>query len=125
MKSIALVGALFVLLLLAAFSWAAPKPEEYSINVHVSSSQWMMTPGLIGPEAYQKLNVTIDGKKYALAAIASVSNLMAGVEVLALGDYKAKLIKDEHKNAYDSFQMYEFQFPDKKTRKFTVVGLRE
>jgi hypothetical protein len=66
MKSTALAGALFVLLLLAAFSWAAPKPEEYSINVHVSSSQWMMTPGLIGPEAYQKLNVTIDGKKYAL-----------------------------------------------------------
>jgi hypothetical protein len=81
MKSIALAGALFALLLLASFSWAAPKPEEYSINVHVSASQWMMTPGLGGPSAYQKLNVTIDGKKYELAAIADPSNLKRGVEV--------------------------------------------
>jgi hypothetical protein len=44
---------------------------------------------------------------------------------LALGDYKAKLVKDEHESAYDSYQVYEFLLPDKKTRKFVVVGQSE
>jgi hypothetical protein len=50
----------------------------------------------------------------------SVKNL-----VLALGDYKAKLVQDDHKTAYDSLQVYEFLFADKKTRKFEVVGQME
>jgi hypothetical protein len=45
--------------------------------------------------------------------------------LLALGDYKAKLVKDEHKTTYGSNQVYEFLFPDKKTRQFTVVGQTE
>jgi hypothetical protein len=44
---------------------------------------------------------------------------------LALGDYKAKLVKDEHKKTYESLQEYEFLLPDKKTRKFSVVGQTE
>jgi len=45
--------------------------------------------------------------------------------LLALGDYKAKLVKDDHKTPYESIRMYEFQFPDKKTRKFAVAGQTE
>jgi len=44
---------------------------------------------------------------------------------LALGDYKAKLVRDEHKTSYESAQVYEFLFPDKKTRRFEVVGQSE
>ena len=44
---------------------------------------------------------------------------------MAPGDYKAKLVKDEHLTAYESTQIYEFLFPDKKTRKFIVVGETE
>ena len=65
------------------------------------------------------MNVVINGKKYELMS-GSIKNL-----VLALGDYKAKLVQDEHKNAYDSLQVYEFLFADKKTRKFEVVGQME
>ena len=43
-------------------------------------------------------------------------------QLLVLGDYKAKLVKDEHRTTYDSYQVYEFLFPDGKTRKFQVVG---
>jgi len=46
-------AALLIPLLLATFSWAAPNPNEYSINVHVSSSRWVMAPSLLGPEAHQ------------------------------------------------------------------------
>jgi len=41
------------------------------------------------------------------------------------GDYKARLVKDEHKTAYDSYQIYEFLFPDKKTRQYHLVGITE
>jgi hypothetical protein len=53
------------------------------------------------------------------------ANLQAGVALLALGDYKAKLVQDQHKSAYESSQAYEFLFPDNTTRKFTVVGRSE
>ena len=125
MKTVALFGALLVLLLLSTISWAAPTPDEYSIDVHVSSSRWVMEPGLGGPWAYQKLNATIDGKKCELKALVAASTLKAGVPVLALGAYKAKLVTDGHKTTYESVQVYEFLLPDKKTRKFTVVGISE
>ena len=64
------------------------------------------------------LHVVIDGKKYELQSVFDMGG------VLALGDYKAKLVKDEHRGS-DSLQVYEFLFPDKKTRQFRVVGLTE
>ena len=106
----------FVILLFSAGAWAAdPNPAEYTINVHVSASRmvWEGSPALS-----QELDVIVEGKRYVLFS----SNVNA---LLALGDYKAKIVKDEHRTAYDSFQVYEFLFPDKKTRKFTVVGLTE
>jgi hypothetical protein len=107
-------AALFVLLLLAAFAPAAPAPDVYSIEVHVISSHF---PPL--RVAGQNLNVIINGKKYELNGSADDGSL------LALGDYKAKLVKDDHKTTYESVQVYEFLFADKKTRKFEVVGQSE
>jgi hypothetical protein len=117
--------ALLIPLLLATHSWAAPNPDDYSINVHVTSSRWIMEPTLLGPKPYQKLDVIIDGKKYELEGSTFIANLEAGVTLLALGDYKAKLIQDQHKTTYGASQTYEFLLPDKKTRKFMVVGLTE
>ncbi len=104
---------LAILLAMSALAWAGtvPNPAEYTINVHVSKSR---TVG-----AQQRLNVVINGRKFKLEG--SGPALM----VLAPGDYKAKLIKDEHKGTYDSLQIYEFLFPDNKTRKFEVVGQTE
>jgi hypothetical protein len=65
------------------------------------------------------LGVVIDGKNYNLQSEIALYFL------LALGDYKAKLVKDEHKTTYDSLQIYEFLFPDNKTRRFVVIGQSE
>jgi hypothetical protein len=101
------------ILLLSAFAWAGPipNPADYTINVHVSKSR---TAG-----GDQRLNVVINGRKLKLEGNGPAQML------LALGDYKAKLVKDEHKGTYDSLQIYEFLFPDQKTRKFYVVGQTE
>ena len=120
--------ALCILLLTAfSFSWAGPSTDEYSINVHVSSSRWGMEPFTHeGSQPVQRLSVIIDGKKYELEAPATLrANLQASVTLLGLGDYKARLVQDVHKTAYESSQAYEFQFSDKKTRKFMVVGQSE
>jgi hypothetical protein len=101
-------AALFVLLLFAALAPAAPAPDDYSTNVHVTSSY------LLG--GAQGLDVVIHAKKYQL------SGDPIGGALLALGDYKAKLVKDEHPTAYESRQEYEFLFSDNKTKKFIVVG---
>ena len=104
--------ALAILLLFSALSWAGtePNPAEYTVNVHVRSSS-IASGSLI-------LDVVIDGKNYEL------SGYMGGM-LLALGDYKAKLVKDEHKTTYGFNQVYEFLFPDKKARQFVVVGQSE
>ena len=118
---------LFVLLVLGTLVTAAPNPNEYSINVHVNSSCWRMAPTFLSSHApVQRLAVIIDGKKYELEAAAPLrASREAGVTLLALGDYKAKLVQDEHKTTYESSQAYEFLFPDNKTRKFEVVGQSE
>jgi len=106
---------LAIVLLGSVFAWAGaePNPAEYTVNVHVSSSSIDIERG------YQVLNVVIDGKKYELGSELRIGRL------LALGDYKARLVKDEHKTTYDSLQVYEFLFPDKKTRQFLLVGQTE
>jgi hypothetical protein len=105
-------AALFVLLF-ATLAPAAPAPDEYSINVHVTSS-YRGAGGDLG----QQMDVVIGGKKYQLSAGGNGF-------LLATGDYKAKLTKDEHKTTYESYQEYEFLFPDMKTRKFMVTAQSE
>jgi hypothetical protein len=116
---IAIVKKIFlaILVLASALAWAGtdPNPADYTVNVHVTSSSIVEDSDKVYG---QKLNVVIEGKKYEL-------EFRPANALLVLGDYKAKLIKDEHKTAYDSSQVYEFLFPDKKTRKFRVVGQSE
>jgi hypothetical protein len=102
-------AALFVLLF-ATLAPAAPAPDDYSINVHVTSSYLL--------NGLQAMDVVIHSKKYQLSGVFRVG-------LLAPGDYKAKLVKDEHKTAYQSAQEYEFLYPDNKTGKFEVVGQSE
>jgi hypothetical protein len=109
MKTIALPA---MLLLLSAFAWAGspPNPADYTINVHVSRSR--------NRGDTQRLDVIISGKKYELQRPFYQA-------VLALGDYKAKVVQDQHKEAYDSVEEYEFLFPDQKTGSFRMVGESE
>jgi hypothetical protein len=118
--------ALFVLFF-SAFRWPAQGLDDYPVVVHVSSSHWVIEPSIsgFGPQAVQKLNVVINGRKYELETPTKEANFQAGVTLLAPGDYKAALIRDVHTTAYESSQAYLLLFPDKKTTRFIVVGLSE
>jgi hypothetical protein len=110
---------LAILLLVSALAWAEadPNPADCTINVHVSSSR-LIAKGR--SNAYlRRLKVVVAGRKYELESGFPVN------ELLEMGDHKAKLIRDEHHTKYDALQVYEFLFPDTKTRKFEVVGQTE
>jgi len=109
MKKVAVV----VVMLCCALAWAGkdPSPTEYTVIVHVTSSR-------LSEGNWPRLSVIIDGKKYELQGPATVA-------LLSPGDYKAKLVKDEHKTVYDSYRVYEFLFPDMKTRQYHLVGITE
>jgi hypothetical protein len=110
----------FFLLLLLGLCGAQSTPAEYGVNVHVSSSRWVVVSNPYGPTYVQRLNVVVAGKKYELE-----TQTIGKPTVLALGDYKARLVEDLHKNSYESSQTYEFQFADGKLRKYQVVGASE
>lgn len=103
------------LLLLVTFAWAAPNTHDFNIDVHVTATQ-MVHYG--ASRAYhQKLSVIIDGKKCELESLDMPNAL------LALGDYKGRLAKNQHwAGEYDSWRVYELLLPDKKTRHFVLVG---
>ena len=109
---------LFFWLFFASVCASPQAKPEYNVTVHVSASRMV----LHGDSAahYQYLSATIDGKKYELESIGALQRL------LKLGDYKARLVTDEHrKGEFDSWQVYEIQLPEQKTRKFLVVGQLE
>ena len=96
--------------LVTALAGAAPAPADYPITVHVSSSRRRAVNTM-------ELGVIISGKKYRLSGV--------GTGLLSLGDYKARLVKDEHKTSYQSEQAYELLYPDNKTGRYNVIGQSE
>ena len=103
----------------------AAKPQ-YPLTVHVASSDYTascnpnyMCYGL------QKLNVTIDGKKYILASedaavVTGLGEYLANV--LKNGDYHGRIVKDEAINAAEYHRVIELQVADGVSRRYTVVG---
>ena len=113
---------LFAILLMAPMAaWATkptPGPADFTITVHVQSSEIIVDCSGGGCSNAQQLSVVIDGKKYEL-----LSNSVG--YVLRVGDYKARIVKDESARAYEYLRTYQFQFADGKTRQYTVVGESE
>lgn len=81
------------------------------VIVHVSKSRLVLDH----ESRYQELDVVIDQKHYVLQ-----SELAWGT-LLAPGDYKAKLVMDQHTRAYESKRIYQFQFDDGKKKDYLVI----
>jgi hypothetical protein len=102
-------------------------PSQYPLAIHVSASAYAPRYdfGRID-ESSEIVTATIDGKHYQLLGPTStpyVGKCCHGL--LNPGDYHAKLVKDEHKTAYESLQEFEILFPDGTTRRFQVISQSE
>lgn len=92
--------------------------------VHVPSSKLEsdcsdVTGGLSICIWIQRLNVSIDAKKY---------ELLRGPrkpELLHLGDYKAKVHKEDMTKSFEYSRSYDFIFSDGSTSRYMVVGESE
>lgn len=105
-----------LVLLFSSFAIAGSNrnPAEYNTTVHVVASRMVVHHAY-----FQQLSAVIDGKNYEL------ESLIAEWGLLVLGDYKAKLVEDRHSHPYDLWQVYEFLFPDNKTRRFVVMEIKQ
>jgi hypothetical protein len=94
---------------------AAPNPADYPVVVHVRSSSLSRAAS---PLSFMSLHLVavIDAKTYELDTLGGEFYL------LRVGDYKAKIVQNDAHKDYEYHRVYEFLFPDGKTRKFTVVG---
>jgi hypothetical protein len=110
-----------VLLLLFAPAFALAKDKsdaDYPITLHVTSSRFDRGPE--GSCCYvQHLFVALDGKKYEL------SDEKVRKDLLHIGDYKAKIAKDEQDHPFEFKREYEILLPSGETRTFLVIGESE
>jgi len=61
----------------------------------------------------------------SMAASTSCSETVLPKGVVALGDYKARLVNDKQKPTHEFTRDYDLKFPDGSTRKFSVIGQTE
>lgn len=123
MKHLACVFALFALVVAPMLALAADSkadPSQYPVTVHVSAA------ASASPSNYavEILTVTIDGKHYQLAGT-GFSGKICCSGLIDIGDYHAKLTKNQRKTGYESMQQYEILFPDGSTRRFDVIAQSE
>ena len=120
-----------LLVAMPVLAWGKPNPADYTVAVHVQSSQLVTACIGIGDHAFcgikQHLQVVVGGRKLEL------NSKSEGDAVLRTGDYKAKVLIDDQTDVGDpapAYEIrfsdtYEFLFPDGKTRKYSVVGESE
>jgi hypothetical protein len=113
-----------VLFLLSVMAWAEkpkPNPADYIVSVHVqnSTSEYDCDDVMKLCSWMQRLNVLIDGKKYIL--MGSPGKMF----VLHVGDYKAKLAKEDTNKPYEYNRNFEFLFSDGSTHNYYVTGESE
>jgi len=104
----------------------APNPADYTIAVHIQASRIGLDCGdVTGGSSVcvweQHLKVTIDGKTYELNSI----HVLKNVFVLHVGDYKAKVLKEDTSKSYEYQRSYELLYPDGQTEDFQVMGESE
>ncbi len=93
----------------------AADPKDFPIKVHVSSSEQQGS----GMQQHQVLRVVIDGKKYQLIALNSMP------WALPVGEYQARITKDEPIKGGQYERRYELLFPDGTTAQYEVGGESE
>jgi len=114
--------ALVLVLFAAAGSgFAQTASAQYPLTVSVEGSriETRCTPVSQGGSfcpTYLHLTVLVGGRHLEL------EGSKKRTAILTLADYKAKLVSDEHSKQYLSETVYELQYPDGTTEKFSVTG---
>ena len=110
---------------------AKSDPSQFPLVVHILASAYLPVAININPPIIPQVEIVtaaINGKHYQLQCDSGSSTRIGLVHahgLLNLGDYPAKLLIDEHKTSYESYQQFEVLLPDGSTRRFVVVAQSE
>jgi hypothetical protein len=124
MKAKILFGSLAILFS-GPFAHAAPAPNpaDYPVKVHVTRSELQTVCGTDDKGStcwlYQFLTVIIDAKQYTL------QSERPRPQLLSIGDYQARMTKDEKKSTAEYRREFDLIFSDGQTVKYAVVGESE
>jgi len=118
-----LIALLLIAPALAVADKPTPNPADYTVAMHVQASRITLDCGEVtGGSSVciweHHLNVTIDGKRYELNSIHPLKTVL----VLHVGDYKAKVVKEDTSKSYGFQRSYELLYPDGQTEDFQVIG---
>jgi len=111
-----------ILLFMPTLAFAKDKPStnpaDYPLTLHVQSSRLvdLCAPGCIW---VQHVFIVMDGKKYEL------TDTTPRHDLLRVGDYKARISKDEKGHDYEYDREYDFLLPGGEVRKYVVIGESE
>jgi hypothetical protein len=120
MRRIALLS-LATFLFLVAGEVRAQKTEDYPLTVHVYRTGTFQIDGLLRI----CLEVTINEQKLTLESEFPAYAGRAGRFAMKIGDYKARILRDDRINAAQYAREYEFLLSDGKKLKFYVTGESE
>ena len=119
----AILITLMMLCPVAAVGQSKAAKKSFPIHVHVTASKYAVIPSQFsdsGGNLIDELAVVIDGKKYLWAAPTGRKN-----SLLLPGNYKARVMSDEHYAPYEVRRRYKMLLPDGKTIKVTLMGMIE
>jgi hypothetical protein len=113
-----------------AVAWASSTADQssFTVNVHVSKSSLEIVPDGKLNSLGQRLNVTIDGRQLVLEGnqIVGKKKLIGGeVWLLPVGDYKAKVKKEDTAPNGAYWRQYEILLKDGSTWDCYVFGESE
>jgi len=108
--------ALLILLspFLCAHAKSKPNPADYAITVHVTGSHLIDRGGY----TCESIDTIVDGQRYLMRNINCQQTY-----VFQLGDYPARIVKEDKIHTYELMRIYEFLLPDGQTRQFQISGI--
>ena len=68
------------------------------------------------------ISALIENHRYEMIDFNTNQDKRTKQELLALGIYKARLVKDEHSKPYRSVRVFELEYPDGATEQFVVIA---
>ena len=127
MKQLLLVAALVLAISTGgAVGRASPKvdPSQFTVDIHVSKSSLEVIPDRPSNGVAQRLDVTIDGHHLVLDGFSAVRN-KPGPWLLPVGDYKARVKKENTAPNGAYWRTYEVLLKDGSTWDGDVTGVSE
>jgi hypothetical protein len=117
------LAVLIFVLLTSSGTWSQTSAQTATFDLRIVSAFLEDECGQVNfgnSVCRQALHLRVEDSQHSLELVSSRGK--PPFTLLALGVYKARLVKDEHSKPFLSSRVYELLYPDGSTERFDVVG---